>query len=65
MFEQKDTEYKAHCTYFVKPSYEQEVESLLERYWPRLKEFNLVTDEKPIVFRGDNSSGRFYLEVII
>jgi hypothetical protein len=40
------------CRYTVKPGREGELMQLLERHWPALHRAGLVTDDRPLYFRG-------------
>ena len=40
------------CHYRVKPGCEQEFRLLLDRHWPTLRELELVTDSKPLLYMG-------------
>lgn len=40
------------CRYVVKAGKEDEMVELLRRHWPALHELGLVTDEKPLIYRG-------------
>ena len=40
------------CSYHVKPGHETEMESLLAKHWPTLREAGLASEEPPTIYRG-------------
>jgi hypothetical protein len=40
------------CRYQVKPGKEKEMEGLLGKHWPALHALGLVTDDRPLIYRG-------------
>lgn len=59
------------CRYVVKPGKEAEMETLLGRHWPALRDAGLVTADPPVIYRGlaSNKEGgrhgaeRTYVEI--
>jgi hypothetical protein len=59
------TSHVAICTYRVKEHREQEFLSLLRNHCPTLRRLGLVTDDPPLLFRGDDESGKsFFVEIL-
>lgn len=53
------------CIYQVKPGSEDEFGSLLATHWPTLHELELVTDDKPLIYKGKNCDGtNFFVEIL-
>jgi hypothetical protein len=48
----------AICRYTVKPGKEPEMLKLLARHWPTLHSAGLVTDDRPLIFRGTPMTGK-------
>jgi len=51
------------CTYRVKQGEENGFENLLKQHWPTLRNFGLATEEAPMLFRGKDNYGPFYVEI--
>jgi hypothetical protein len=52
------------CTYRVKEGREGEMLELIGRHWPTLRRMKLATPERPVVFQGEDDSGKtFFVEV--
>jgi hypothetical protein len=47
----------AICRYTVKPGNEPEMLKLLAKHWPTLHRAGLVTDDRPLIFRGTPKTG--------
>jgi quinol monooxygenase YgiN len=43
------------CTYKVKPGKEAAFEELLRKHWPTLREHGLVTEARPLIYKGKPS----------
>jgi hypothetical protein len=50
------------CTYRVRADAEQEFVALLARHWPTLRGLGFVTDDEPMLLRGDDG-GPAYVEI--
>jgi len=46
------------CHFRVKASEEKAFLELRERHWPTLRRLDLVTDEPPVLYRGEDAQGR-------
>jgi hypothetical protein len=46
------------CIYRVTPGREGEFTGLLQRHWPALRALELVTDDPPTHYRGEEQDGR-------
>lgn len=54
----------AICLYRVASGNEPEFIRLLERHWPVLRELDLVTDERPLHYRGaEQDGGPLFVEI--
>ena len=55
------------CQYKVKPGKEAEMEVLLAKHWPALREAGLVDDTPPTIYKGqagkDHGAERMYIEI--
>jgi len=55
------------CQYKVKPGKEAEMEALLAKHWPALREAGLVDDTPPVIYKGepakDHGAERMYIEI--
>ena len=52
------------CTYRVKAGSEAGMLELIGQHWPTLRRLKLVTPERPVVFEGQDESGKtFFVEV--
>jgi hypothetical protein len=49
---QNDKPLTVICRYQVKPGKEADMETLLRKHWPALRELGLVTDDKPLIYKG-------------
>ena len=48
----------AVCLYRVTPGRESDFTALLKRHWPTLQSLGLVTDDRPLHYRGAERDGR-------
>jgi hypothetical protein len=58
------------CTYTVKSGREADFEKVLAKHWPALHKAGLLTDERPVIYRGKfderskpHAGLTFYLEI--
>ena len=51
------------CLYRVAPGNETAFMGLLERHWPTLRALDLVTDDRPRLYRGEQDGGPLFVEI--
>ena len=56
--------YTALCTYLVRRDKIGELNELLGRHWPTLRRHELVTEDTPLIYFGEDYSGPFFVEII-
>ena len=53
------------CVYQVKNDAEAAFTELLNTHWPALHELELVTDDKPLIYKGKNADGSLFFTEIL
>ncbi len=56
--------YTALCTYLVQPEKISLLSDLLNRHWPALHRYGLVTDDPAQIYFGEDYSGPFFVEIM-
>ncbi len=59
------------CRYLVKPGHEEEMEALVTKHWPTLRQAGLASEDPPLIYRGlpspapngEHDAARTYIEI--